>query len=70
MKYVFDWEAFGGCLGTLVVLALIPAGLFAIYFLFHAILFILPAIAAVLIILGIIYAIGYAFKEMFFKKVE
>ena len=70
MKYVFDWKAFGGCLGTLVVLALIPTAGFIIYFLFHAILFILPAIAAILIILGIIYAIGYAFKEMFFKKVE
>ena len=70
MKYVFDWEAFGGCLGTLIVLALIPVGGFIIYFLFHAVLFILPALLAVIVILGIIYAIGYAFKEMFFKKVE
>ena len=70
MKYDFDWQAFGGCLQGLIVLALIPVGGFIIYFLFHAILFILPAIIAILIILGIIYAIGYAFKEMFFKKVE
>ena len=70
MKYVFDWQAFGGCLGMLIVLALIPVGCFVVYFLFNAILFILPAIVAILVILGIIYAIGYAFKEMFFKKVE
>ena len=70
MKYVFDWEAFGGCLGTLIVLALIPTGAFIVYFLFHAVLFILPALLAITVILGIIYAIGYAFKEMFFKKVE
>ena len=49
MKYVFDWEAFGGCLGTLIVLALIPVGCFVVYFLFNAILFILPAIVAILI---------------------
>ena len=70
MKYVFDWQAFGGCLGALIVLALIPVGGFVIYFLFHAILFVVPAILAILVILDIIYAIGYAFKEMFFKKVE
>lgn len=70
MKYVFDWEAFGGCFGTLIVLALIPVGCFVVYFLFNAILFILPALVAILVILGIIYAIGYAIKEMFFKKVE
>ena len=70
MKYVFDWKALGGCIGGLIVLALIPVGGFIIYFLFHAILFILPAIVAILIILGIIYAIGYAFKEAFIKKVE
>ena len=70
MKYVFDWEAFGGCLGTLIVLALIPVAAFIVYFLFHAVLFILPALLSIIVILGIIYAIGYAFKEMFFKKVE
>lgn len=70
MKHVFDWKAFGGCLGTLIVLALIPVGCFVVYFLFNAILFILPAILAIIVILGIIYALGCAFKEMFFKKVE
>ena len=70
MKYVFDWKAFGGCLGSLAFLALIPAGAFIVYFLFHAVLFILPAIVAVLIILAIIGGAFYIFKEMFFKKVE
>ena len=70
MKYVFDWKAFGGCLGGLIVLALIPVGGFIIYFLFHAILFVLPAIVAVLIILAIIGGLLYAFKEAFIKKVE
>ena len=46
MKYVFDWQALGGCLGTLIVLALISVGCFVVYFLFNAILFILPAILA------------------------
>ena len=70
MKYVFDWKAFGGFLGGLVVLALIPVAGFILYFLFHVLLFILPAMAAGLIILGILYAIVYAFKEAFIKKVE
>ena len=70
MKYVFDWEAFGGCLGTLIVLALIPVGAFIVYFLVNTLLFLLPVILAIIVILGIIYALGYAFKEMFFKKVE
>ena len=70
MKYVFDWQAFGGCLQGLIVLALIPVGGFIIYFLFHAILFILPAIIAILIILAIVGGLIYAFKEAFFKKVE
>ena len=70
MKYVFDWKAFGGCLGTLVVLALIPTAGFIIYFLFHAILFVLPAIAAIAIILAVIGGLIYAFKEAFIKKVE
>ena len=70
MKYVFDWKAFGGCLGGLLVLALIPVGGFIIYFLFHAILFVLPAIVAVLIILAIVGGLLYAFKEAFIKKVE
>lgn len=70
MKYVFDWEAFGGCLGMLVVLALIPIGAFVVYFIFNAILFILPAIVAGAIILAIPVGLFYAFKEMFFKKVE
>lgn len=70
MKYVFDWKAFGGCLGTLIVLALIPVGAFIVYFLVNTLLFLLPVILAIIVILGIIYAIGCAFKEMFFKKVE
>lgn len=70
MKYVFDFKAFGGCLGTLIVLALIPVGAFIVYFLVNTLLFLLPVILAIIVILGIIYAIGYAFKEMFFKKVE
>ena len=70
MKHVFDWEAFGGCLGMLVVLALIPIGAFVVYFIFNAILFILPAIVAGAIILAIPVGLFYAFKEMFFKKVE
>lgn len=70
MKYVFDWEAFGGCLGTLIVLALIPTGAFIVYFLVNTLLFLLPALLAIIVILGIIYALGCAFKEMFFKKVE
>ncbi|MBE6375777.1 MAG: hypothetical protein E7050_04855 [Lentisphaerae bacterium] len=70
MKYVFDWEAFGGCLGMLVVLALIPIGAFVVYFIFNAILFILPAIVAGAIILAIPVGLFYAFKEMVFKKVE
>ena len=70
MKYVFDWEAFGGCLGTLIVLALIPTGAFIVYFLVNTLLFLLPVILAIIVILGITYAIGCAFKEMFFKKVE
>ena len=68
MKYVFDWEAFGGCLGTLIVLALIPTGAFIVYFLVNTLLFLL--LLAIIVILGITYAIGCAFKEMFFKKVE
>ncbi len=70
MKYVFDWEAFGGCLGTLIVLALIPTGAFIVYLLVNTLLFLLPALLAIIVILGITYAIGCAFKEMFFKKVE
>ncbi len=70
MKYVFDFKAFGGCLGTLIVLALIPVGAFIVYFLVNTLLFLLPVILAIIVILGIIYAIGCAFKEMFFKKVE
>lgn len=70
MKYVFDWEAFGGCLGTLIVLALIPTGAFIVYFLVNTLLFLLPALLAITVILGITYAIGCVFKEMFFKKVE
>ena len=70
MKYVFDFKAFGGCLGTLIVLALIPVGAFIVYFLVNTLLFLLPVILAIIVILGIIYALGYAFKEMFFKKVE
>ena len=70
MKYVFDWKAFGGRLQGLIVLALIPVGLFIIYFLFHAVLFVLPAIAAIAIILAVIGGLIYAFKEAFIKKVE
>lgn len=70
MKYVFDFKAFGGCLGTLIVLALIPVGAFIVYFLVNTLLFLLPVILAIIVILGIIYALGCAFKEMFFKKVE
>ena len=70
MKYVFDWEAFGGCLCILVLLALIPVGAFVVYFLFDAILFIMSAVIAVVVILAIICGLFYAFKAMFFKKVE
>ena len=70
MKYVFAWEAFGGCLCILVLLALIPVGAFVVYFLFDAILFIMSAVIAVVVILAIICGLFYAFKAMFFKKVE
>ena len=58
MRTVFDWQAFGGCIGGLIVLAL------------GGIACILPAIVAGLIILAIPVALWYVFKEMFFKKVE
>lgn len=53
MKYVFDWKAFGGCLGTLIVLALIPVGAFIVYFLVNTLLFLLPAILAIITILPV-----------------
>ena len=70
MKYVFDREAFDGCLGGLAVLILIPVVAFAGYFLFHLLLFLLPAVVAGLILLAIPVILFYAFKEIFFKKVE
>ena len=70
MKYDFDWQSFGGSLQTGIVLALIPVGFFLIYFLFHAFLFVLPVIIAVLIILGVLFVVGYAIREIFFKQIK
>ncbi|MBE6399375.1 MAG: hypothetical protein E7041_04450 [Lentisphaerae bacterium] len=70
MKTVFDQEAFYGCLGFIIVLILVPVAIFFGWFLLRAILFVLPAIVAGLIILAIPVVLFYAFREMFFKKVE
>ena len=70
MKEVFDWEAFGGCLTALVALILLPIAAFVVYFLFHTLLFFLPAVVAVLIILATPFALWKLFRAAFFKKVE
>lgn len=70
MKYVFDWQAFGGCLGCLGILIGASLIIAVGYFLIHILLFLLPAIVSIAIILAIPVGLFYAFKEMFFKKVE
>ena len=70
MKETFDWEAFKGCLILLVLLIVGPVVLFVGYFLFHVLLYILPAVVAAAILLAIPFLLWYAFKAMFFKKAE
>ena len=70
MKYVFDWQAFGGCLLILLLLPVAGAVVFGLYFLFHVILYFLPVIGILFFGIGILYLLWCGFKGLFLKKVE